>query len=139
MRFAFFSSALLLTVANEAQQAAALHLEENHHEPLAYTSGQEVYSPLQLGQLPSDEDWSHQLVQRSGAEVPPGPNDLLPVATEYAQIGAEAERHGSPDEAPLTLTQLFQKEMAEKKAKAAAPKNVDKAKGNSGKDQQGEQ
>ena len=49
MRFAFFSSALLLTVANEAQQAAALHLEENHHEPLAYTSGQEVYSPLQLG------------------------------------------------------------------------------------------
>ena len=49
MRFAFFSSALLLTVANEAQQAAALHLEENHHEPQAFNSGQEVYSPLQLG------------------------------------------------------------------------------------------
>ena len=43
MRFAFFSSALLLTVAD--QQAAALHLEENHQEPQAL----EVYSPLQLG------------------------------------------------------------------------------------------
>ena len=73
-------------------------------------------------------------MQRSGVEVVPSPDDLLPVAAEYAQIGAEVERHGSPDEAPLTLTQLFQKEMAEKKAKAAAPNNVDKAKGNSGKD-----
>ena len=49
MRFAFFSSAVLLTVAIEPQQAAALHLEENQHEPQAFTSGQEVYSPLQLG------------------------------------------------------------------------------------------